>query len=167
MNNKLLLAILIIISFTAGFFASQTSQYTGQTTGIVAVPEKDRGPLELKMVTKVIDGDTVIADGESVRLLGIDTDERGGPCYKEAKERLEELVLDKDVQLESDTEDKDRYGRYLRFIFLDGRNIDLQLVGEGLAVARFSPGNEKYKNVIIAAEKQARKNKMGCKWKGL
>lgn len=161
MGKYLILAV-IVIAFIAGFLVSQASQYTGQT---IAGPEEDRGPLELKMVTKVIDGDTVIADGESVRLLGIDTDERGGPCYKEAKERLEELVLDKEVLLEVDTEDKDRYGRYLRFLLLDGDNINLRMVGEGMAVARFSPGNEKYKNVIIAAEKQARENKMGCKWR--
>ena len=162
--GKYLMLIAIIIAFTAGFFASQ---YTGQTTGQTIAGPEDRGPLELKMVTRVIDGDTVIADGESVRLLGIDSDERGDPCYSEAKQRLEELVQNREVQLESDTEDKDIYGRYLRFIFLDNRNIDLQLVGEGLAVARFSPGNEKYKNVIIAAEKQARENKIGCKWQGL
>lgn len=162
--RKYQLLLVVVVAFIAGFFASQ---YTGQFAGSRESAGIQSNFSGTKMVTRVIDGDTVIADGESVRLLGIDTDERGGPCYKEAKERLEELVLNREVLLESDTEDKDKYGRYLRFLFLDSRNIDLQLVGEGLAVARFSPGNEKYKNVIIAAEKQARENKIGCKWQGL
>ena len=55
-----------------------------------------------KTVTKVIDGDTVIAEGESIRLLGIDADEKGYPCYSAAKMRIEELVLGKEVYLESD-----------------------------------------------------------------
>ncbi|MEM7813448.1 MAG: thermonuclease family protein [Candidatus Aenigmatarchaeota archaeon] len=118
----------------------------------------------VKMITKVIDGDTVIAEGESIRLLGIDADERGYPCYDEAKARLEELVLNKRVYLEEDVVDKDQYGRYLRYVILDGQNINLQMVEEGLAIARFSPENVKYKAEIIAAEAEAMRNKVGCKW---
>lgn len=117
-----------------------------------------------KFVSKIIDGDTIIIEGESVRLLGIDADERGHPCYSAAKNRIEELVLNKEVELVADTEDKDQYKRYLRYIFLDGENINLKLVQEGLAVARFSPENTKYKDDILAAEKHARENKIGCKW---
>jgi len=120
--------------------------------------------LETKFVTKVIDGDTAIAAGESIRLLGIDTDERGYPCYEEAKLRLEELILNQEVQLERDSEDKDQYGRYLRYIFLNGTNVNLQMVQEGLAVARFSPENTKYKEEILAAEVAARSSGIGCKW---
>lgn len=115
-------------------------------------------------VSKVIDGDTVIIEGESVRLLGMDTDERGYPCYNAAKKRIEELLLDKKVNLELDGEDKDRYGRYLRFIFLDAENINLKMVEEGLAVSRFSPKNKKYKEEILSAEREARESKRGCKW---
>lgn len=121
----------------------------------------------LKTVTKVIDGDTVIVEGESVRLLGIDADERGYPCYKEAKKRLEELILNKEVYLERNVVNKDQYGRYLRYIFLNGQNINLELVKEGLAIARFSPENVKYKEEIIAAEKDAREKGIGCKWEQL
>jgi len=120
-----------------------------------------------KMVTKVIDGDTVVVEGEHVRLLGIDADERGYPCHAEAKDRLEEYILNKEVFLEADKSDKDQYDRYLRYIFLDEKNINLQLVKEGLAVARFFPDNVKYKEEIIAAEKEARENGVGCKWGGI
>lgn len=119
------------------------------------------------MKTCFIDGDTIVVEGESVRLLGIDADERGYPCYSAAKQRLEELVLNKEVGLESDADDKDQYSRYLRHIILDGKNIGLQLVEEGLAVARFYPENQKYKQEIVLAEKQAREAGIGCKWEGL
>jgi len=118
-----------------------------------------------KLVTKIIDGDTVIVEGgDTVRLLGIDADEKGYPCYEPAKKRLEELILNKKVDLEADKEDRDQYKRYLRYLILDQENINLKLVKEGLAIARFSPENVKYREEIIAAEREARENKVGCKW---
>jgi micrococcal nuclease len=126
-----------------------------------SVPGKDL------IVTKVIDGDTVVAQGgDHVRLLGMDADEKGYPCYEAAKNRLEELVLGKSVKLESDGSDKDQYGRLLRYIFVGNENVDEKLVAEGLAVARFYPENQKYKAEIGAAEAEAMKNKTGCKWSG-
>lgn len=127
---------------------------------------------ETGFVTKVIDGDTVVINGESVRLLGIDTNERGEPCYKEAKERMEEFVLNKEVKLERDIKDKDQYKRLLRYIFVEDNingkeiNVNLKMVEEGFAVARFYE-DKKYREEILEAEKAARENKRGCKWKSL
>jgi micrococcal nuclease len=120
--------------------------------------------LESGFVGKVIDGDTVIINGDSVRLLGIDADERGYECYGAAKKRLEELVLDKNVLLEKDGEDKDQYERYLRYLILENENINLKLVQEGLAIARFGPDNQKYKSEILKGESDSRNNNVGCKW---
>jgi micrococcal nuclease len=117
------------------------------------------------IVTKIIDGDTVIVEGGySVRVLGIDADESGYPCYEAAKTRLEELVLNKEVKLEKDKTEIDQYKRCLRYLFLENQNIGLELVKEGLAVARFYEPDVKYKEEIAEAEKQAIKNKVGCKW---
>jgi endonuclease YncB( thermonuclease family) len=119
------------------------------------------------IVTKVIDGDTVVVEGGyHVRLLGMDADEKGYPCYDPAKTRLENLVLEKQVKLEQDITDLDQYGRCLRYIFLGNTNIDVQLVREGLAVARFYEPDVKYKTEISAAEKQAQTAGTGCKWSG-
>jgi len=121
---------------------------------------------EHKIVTKIIDGDTVVVQGgDHVRLLGMDSDEKGDPCFKAASDRIKELVLNKQVYLEPDAEDKDQYGRLLRYLILDGKNINVIMVQEGLAVARFYPENTKYKAEITAAEEQAIANKVGCKWK--
>ncbi len=121
--------------------------------------------LEEKIVTKIIDGDTVIVEGgENIRLLGIDCDERGKKCYDEAKNYLEENLLNKKVSLESDLEDKDRYERSLRYIFLNRTNINLKMVEDGYCVARFENQEPKYKEDIQKAEKFAIENKIGCKW---
>ncbi len=131
---------------------------------------------ENTIVTKVIDGDTVVVEGGyHVRLLGIDADEKNYPCYDPAKLRLESLVLNKQIILERDKTDVDQYGRCLRTIFIGNpsaglgqvQNIDLELIKEGLAVARFYQTDVKYKNEISIAEKQAIANKTGCKWSGV
>jgi micrococcal nuclease len=86
------------------------------------------------------------------------------PCYEAAKNRLEELILNKEVKLEKGKEDFDQYCRYLRYVFVDDKNVSLELGREGLAVARFSPEDTKYREEISLAEKEARENKIGCKW---
>ncbi len=126
------------------------------------------GAADQTIVTKVIDGDTVVVEGGwHIRLLGMDADENGYPCYEPAKTRLEGLVLAKQVILEKDISDVDQYGRCLRYIFVGGTNIDVQLVKEGLVVARFYEPDVKYKAEISAAEQYAQQNKIGCKWSGV
>jgi len=118
-----------------------------------------------KLVTKVIDGDTfLIEGGYSVRILGIDADEKDYPCYEEAKKGLEVLILGKEVKLEIDNENLDQYCRYLRYVFVDDKNVSLEMIKNGLAVARFSPKNLKYREELVSAEKWSRENKIGCKW---
>ncbi len=164
-NDAMLFFTIILVAFILGGFSYLSSFNTcepqpvaGNTAAII------EDSFEVKIVTRVIDGDTVVIEGgESVRLLGIDADERGDPCYSDAKSRLEELVLNKEVVLESDVEDKDFYGRYLRHIIVDGENVNKKLVEEGFAIARFY-SDVRYKEEIVAAEKSAMNNKIGCKW---
>jgi endonuclease YncB( thermonuclease family) len=121
-----------------------------------------------RMATKVIDGDTVLIEGGySVRLLGIDADERGSACYEAAQKGLEELVLNKDIRLERGGDDFDQWCRYLRYVFVDEVNVGLEMVEQGLAVARASAEGAKYQEEIAAAEKLAMAHKVGCKWGGL
>jgi len=169
-ENKLFLAI-ILAGFIIGaaiYFSNQSKEPIVESSVVskqncTTIPELPTGVS--KLATKIIDGDTfIIEGGYSVRILGIDADERDHPCYDMAKDRLEELILNKEVKLEKGIEDKDQWCRYLRYVFLDNKNIGLELVKEGLAVARFSPEDVKYKEEIATAEKEARENKIGCKW---
>lgn len=120
---------------------------------------------EKTIVTEVIDGDTiVIAGGQRVRLLNIDARERGEECYSEAKQRLEEIVLMKNIILEREKENYDKYGRLLRHIYLGDQNINLLLVREGLAIAYIIPPNTKYESYFRDAESEAMEEG-GCVWK--
>jgi len=115
-------------------------------------------------VTKVVDGDTIVIEGgQRVRLLNIDTREKGENCYAEAKERMEELVLLKNITLEADKEDKDQYGRLLRYVYLDDANINMEMVAEGLAVVHIYEPNVKYREQFAEYERQARE-RGGCVW---
>ena len=170
-ENKIFLAIVVgalivgaVIYFSANkIYRGQTPVKTSSEKNCENIPELQDGAL--KLATKIIDGDTfLIEGGYSVRILGIDADERGYPCYEAAKNKLEELILNQEVKLEKGTEDKDQWCRYLRYIFLNDKNISLELVKEGLAVARFSPEDVKYREEVTQAEKEAKENKIGCKW---
>ena len=168
-KNKIFLAIIVgaVIVGTAIYFSGQKEKplikEQEQAQSCENIPELSDGAI--KLATKVIDGDTfLIEGGYSVRILGIDADERGYPCYDAAKNKLEELILNQEVELEKGTEDKDQWCRYLRYVFLGDQNISLEMVKEGLAVARSSPEDVKYREELSLAEKEAKDNKVGCKW---
>lgn len=108
------------------------------------------------VVTNVIDGDTiVVSGGERVRLLGIDTPEKGEFFYKEAKARMEQLVENKEATLEKEGDNKDKYDRLLRYIFVNGTNINLKMVEEGYAICYFYE-QSKYQEECRYLEEQAR-----------
>ena len=173
-KNKIVLAIIIGASIIGGaiYFSGEKvkekktkEEISTSLKNCSNIPELADGVL--KLATKIMDGDTfLIEGGYSVRILGIDADEKGYPCYDAAKNRLEELILNKEVKLEKGVEDLDQYCRYLRYPLLDDKNISLELVKEGLAVARFSPEDIKYREEISQAEKEVKENKIGCKWSG-
>lgn len=160
---SLLILILVLIINLIYFLIYYEGDIFGNA--VIDFEKNEKG-----FVSKIIDGDTVVINGESVRLLGIDSDERGEPCYAAAKKRISELILNKEVILEKDTEDKDQYKRLLRYLWLEREgekiNVNLKMVEEGLAVARFYE-SQKYKNQIVNAEKSARDNGVGCKWENL
>jgi micrococcal nuclease len=153
-------AALVLAALIYGLFKNNSAIVLPRT-----VSTEKPAARESVIITKVLDGDTVVVQGgDHVRLLGIDADESGYPCYRAAKIRLEELVLGKTAELEKDSEDLDQYGRKLRYVFLNGENINKKMIVEGLAIARFYPENQKYKDEIVAAETEAIKNTTGCKW---
>jgi endonuclease YncB( thermonuclease family) len=94
-------------------------------------------------VSRIIDGDTIeVTDGsgrkEKVRLIGIDTPERGKCGYDESGDRLSELILNAEVQLVTGgTDDRDRNGRLLRYVDIGGVDAGRILIEEGFAIARY------------------------------
>lgn len=106
---------------------------------------------EIGVVERIIDGDTVIINGNSTRLLGINTPERGEAYYDEAKQFLSGLILNETVKLEFGKTRYDKYDRNLAYIFLDDRNINIEIVEKGFANHYFYSGRDKYSNYLEEA----------------
>lgn len=134
-----------------------TTQSTTQTSRMVTSTTE----LPNVKVKEVIDGDSIVLDDNSeIRLLGINAPEKGYPFEEEAKDRLSSLILGKEVRLESDFEDEDRYGRLLRYVFVDGMLVNAQLVKEGLANVYMESGL-KHEDELHEAEYYAKLNALG------
>lgn len=85
----------------------------------------------------VVDGDTFWIAGEKVRIADIDAPEINGRCPQESRlaiasrNRLRQLLNSGDFKLHR--EGRDRYGRTLAVVILDGYSVGDALVSEGLA----------------------------------
>ena len=122
-------------------------------------------------VTRVVDGDTIKIshDGTTttVRLVGIDApetskrkNEPGQPFSRKSTKHLASLVLNKSVTVKS--YDKDRYGRTLGVVYVNGKNVNLEMVKQGLAeVYRGRPAKGFDNGPYLKAEDKARKAGVG------
>ena len=93
-------------------------------------------------VTKIVDGDTVdvtkAGTTNRIRVIGIDTPEVGQCGYLEATANMKALLAGKHVNVVAGArDDVDRYGRYLRYLDVDGTDAGLRQIQAGLAVARY------------------------------
>lgn len=140
-------------------------------------------------VVRVIDGDTAVFQAETAgtvysstaqttnRLLEIDTPETVKPgtpvqCYgPEASAQLKDLIaqrvpsVPKYVWVERDKEARDKYGRYLVYVWDESGNfVNEQMVLGGFAKAVLFRPNDKYWTVIQAAQVSAKSADRGL-WK--
>ncbi len=114
------------------------------------------------LVKEVIDGDTIIlSNGERVRLVGVNTPEYGRYYFDEARELMEILTLGKEVMLERDITDRDKYGRLLRYVYVNGLFVNLEMIERGFANAYTYPPDVKYTEKFLEAERYARSNDIG------
>lgn len=88
----------------------------------------------------VVDGDTIWLAGEKIRLLDLNAPEIDhAQCRAEydrgvrARARLLELLNGGTVTLQQQGRDRDRYGRALRIVLVNGRPVSRVLIAEGLA----------------------------------
>jgi endonuclease YncB( thermonuclease family) len=90
-------------------------------------------------VSNVVDGDTVDVEGVGrIRVIGIDTPERGECGFDSATLAMAALVLGQPVTLvPGAATDVDRYGRLLRYVDVGATDAGLSLIADGWAIARY------------------------------
>ncbi len=180
------IAIIVVIALLMGLLwvevpnpaIKQSNIKTSQTpkpNNTPSVIKASKANNSFYKVTKVIDGDTVNMEkdgkSENIRLIGIDTPETVDPrkpvqCFgKEASSKAREILMGKRVALEEDPTqgDRDKYGRLLRFVFLDdGTNFNKFMIDEGYAYEYTYQNNPyKYQAEFKNVEKVARESKKG------
>ncbi len=141
--------------------SSSTPDIQSITTQTPADTSSEIPEREIAFVMQVIDGDTVevILDGEpfNLRYIGIDAPEMGMPFSEEATEMNKSLVENQIVELEMDVTETDRYGRLLRYVYLDsGLLVNAELVRLGVALARAYPPDTKHQELINGKEREAK-----------
>ncbi len=132
-----------------------------------ADPDGQDSARSVATVAYVNDGDTLrTTAGQRIRLVQIDAPELHGDCYgKAALAALRLLVpqgarvtLVRDPALDA----SDRYRRLLRYVVVNGTNVNLALVRAGAASAYFFRGDRgKYANELLDAVNEARSARRG------
>ena len=112
---------------------------------------------------KVVDGDTIVLNGEKIRFSGIDTPELKQTCIDEDQEVfcgvLAKMFLINKIGNKTPvciSEGKDIYKRTLAECFIDGESLSSFLVRSGYAFAY-----RKYSKKFVEDEEFARANKLG------
>jgi micrococcal nuclease len=136
------------------------------------------GPTERATVLRVVDGDTIEVDRgrgpEKVRYIGIDTPETVDPSRpvawmgREASAANAALVEGRTVVLERDVSETDRYGRLLRYVWIEDPAgpggwifVNLALVAAGFAQVATYPPDVRYAELFLAAQAEARAAERG------
>lgn len=123
-------------------------------------------------VVSVVDGDTIKVkigqNTETVRFLLVDTPETSHPQLgkqpfgEEAKEFVKELLEGKTVELEKDVSERDKYGRLLMYVYINGKSVQEELLKNGLArVAYVYAPNTKYIDQYYEIQKEAQQKAIG------
>jgi len=137
------------------------------------VPLPDSGPripatgVTACIVTRIRDGDTIECRGRgAVRFIGIDSPERDQDPYGSmATAGLQALLsLGDTVQLTTDQEPRDRYGRLLAYVWRRNRSVNFLMIRQGWAVTLEYYPNTSYAEWFRAAETLAEQERRGL-WK--
>lgn len=133
-------------------------------------PELKTRHITVEEVKRVIDGDTFeMKSQQRVRLIGVNTPETVKPNSpvehygKEASKFSKAKLSGKTVYLFDDVQDKDKYGRLLRYVFIAGEPVMFNelLVAEGYANTMTVPPNVIYSKMFVKREREARAKQKG------
>jgi micrococcal nuclease len=146
-----LLALLAVAALVLGAFALLTRDSSAESA----------------VVAYVIDGDTIqLVDGRRVRLVQIDTPEKGSECYGDEATALTRRLLlpGTQVRIEQDPalDQVDSFGRKLAYVWEGDEDINVTLVREGAAGVWFYDGRRgRHSNELLHAAELARADEKG------
>jgi micrococcal nuclease len=119
------------------------------------------------VVEWVNDGDTLtLTNGGKVRLLQVDAPELQTDCYGRAALQALVALAPKGTRIslaaDRKLDDRDRYGRLLRYVFVSGENVNVELVREGAASPYFFRNDRgAYAGELLDAAHEARQARRG------
>lgn len=176
-NKKLLIYILAIIyaSLQLIFGKNNPLPKASVIPTNVPTPTIFIGDKQTVKVNRVIDGDTIEIEGKiKVRYIGVNTPEiyrdttgkkTGEQCFAdESYLENKKLVEGKTVMLVKDVSDKDKYGRFLRYVYVDDLFVNDYLITNGFAKIMIIKPDIKYSLEFKQKEKVAKENNLGI-WK--
>lgn len=150
------LALLVLVAFAATAWGADPRSLEG-------------------VVVKVVDGDTIhVRLGgriEKVRYIGVNTPELHHPRLgrqpggQEARDVNRRLVDGRQVRLELDVGERDRYGRLLAYVWVGRTMVNAELVGQGYAQVMTVPPNVRYQQLFLRLQRDARGAGRGL-WRG-
>ena len=163
----------ILSALTAILAASGLTGYT-----IVKKTDLQQPDFETRehRITSIIDGDTLkIKTGtlktRKVRLIGINAPEKGECFFGESKEALTKITESKIINIEKDISGLDKYKRLLRYVIVinedpeqDNIPVNYYMIRNGFAFYQSSPPDNRYRDLFITAQRQAREENLGL-WK--
>ncbi len=156
--------IILVIFSVADLQKNFQSSHNGTITSTATSISTESGVL----VSRVVDGDTIeLSTGQKVRYIGMDTPETVDPrkpvqCFgKEASLENKKLVEGKMVTLVKDVSETDKYGRLLRYVYVDNIFVNDYLTRNGFAYMATFPPDVKFAQQFKAAQEEARINKRG------
>ena len=184
-NEKLIAAIITVVLAIFGFAyngvnsgtkkkraktsISKKSATSKSTKKTVSTAKTVQNPTILKgyQAIKVSDGDTMnvqkVENGKfvgeiiKIRMFGIDAPEKTQDYGIESKQALEKLVSGKTLEIEE--KNRDRYGRTVAVVYVDGKNVNEEMVKNGNAW--WYQEYDKKDTKMQAYQENAKKNKLG------
>lgn len=181
-NKKLVTTFLVIILIVIAIWTKNDSivNYLEENFNIDLGFDSNNGQIDENTinnkikceVVRVVDGDTIVVSyngkDEKVRFIGIDTPESVHPNESKNTEEgikisdyTKERLTGKIIELELDVQERDKYGRILAYVYIDGQMYNKELLKLGYAKLATYPPNVKYVDDFTKLQEVARKNKIG------
>lgn len=165
---RVIITVAVVVLIARGYINPKNTQNQYASRKI----EQDEGVRQQATVVEIVDGDTIKIDYhgkiEKLRMIGIDTPESVHPNKKKntkqgktASNFTKQELLNKKIEVEFDVQKRDKYGRLLGYVYVDGKMYNKTLLEEGYARLATYPPNVRYVDDFKEIQKQAQQNKKG------